>query len=112
MRIKTIGSRWGVCFYLFFTSFFLMSQNTKTVSLNDDWRIIPVSVALTPHSDSILKNLSPTGYTASLPNSALNTLFENKIIPDPFYRDNEAKLKGLENDLESSFAACAKSEPG
>ncbi len=98
-------------FSLFFAHFLLMSQNTKTVSLNDNWTVIPVSVARTVYPASIYSGLSPAGYAASLPNSALNVLFENKVIPDPFYRDNEAKLKGLENSdwrFEKKFDADAE----
>ena len=52
---------------------------------------------ITSNSDEMGANIEPDGYSCNLPNSALNVLFEKKVIEDPFFGINEKKLHWLDN---------------
>jgi len=66
-----------------FCSAFSFSQNSKRI-LDSQWQF----------------RQKGTGkwYSASVPGTVHTDLFENKLIPDPFYSDNEKKLQWIENE--------------
>ncbi len=98
-------------FLFFLAAPTLMSQNINKISLDDNWNFKPASTLSSPNRDDLGQQMSLDGYTSDLPNSMLNVLFEKKVIEDPFYRDNENKLKWLENinwTFEKKFDADTK----
>ena len=98
-------------FHFSFSAQILMSQNINKISLNDNWNFKPSSSNSSPNKDDLGQKMSADGYNANLPNSILNVLFDNGVIGDPFYRDNEVKLQWLENSswtFEKKFDADSK----
>ena len=74
----------------------LTAQNVAHFALNDGWHFQPAFSSAKPKADDLGQNISEDGYPTQLPNTALNALFENGVIEDPFYRTNEARLQWLE----------------
>jgi beta-mannosidase len=99
---------------IFFITFFTkvnQAQTTRTVSLNEDWHFQPASTLSPPKDKDLGQNINPDGYKTQLPNTALNALYENKAIEDPFYRTNEERLQWLEKKdwiFEKTFDADEK----
>lgn len=68
-----------------------------TISLNDDWHFMPAAPLLVPpKKDDLGQNIQSNGYSTQLPNTALNALYENAAIEDPFIGINEKRLQWLE----------------
>ena len=86
----------------FFTFILLLTkvnhaQKISTISLNDHWHFMPAAALLVPpKKDDLGQNIQSAGYKTQLPNTALNALFENGAIEDPFYGINEKRLQWLE----------------
>ncbi len=74
----------------------LFTQNIQTISLNDGW-IFQAAVELNYRTGDLGKDIKSDWYKTQLPNTTLNALFENKLIEDPYVRNNEARLQWLEN---------------
>jgi beta-mannosidase len=86
-------------FSLFFITCFVKVNHAQTptiVSLNDDWHFQPTVAPVPPNAQDLGRNISVEGYKTKLPNTALNALYENGLIPDPYYRTNEKHLQWLE----------------
>jgi beta-mannosidase len=83
---------------LIFTTVFDTPSNaqTQSVFLKTGWHIRPTTPPKPPRKEDLGQNINPNGYDLQLPNSAMNVLVENKAVPDPFFKDNEAKLQWLE----------------
>jgi beta-mannosidase len=84
---------------IFFITFFIKvnhAQTTRSVSLNSDWHFQPNTPTAPTRDKDLGHNINPNGYKTQLPNTALNALFENGAIEDPFYRTNEERLQWLE----------------
>jgi beta-mannosidase len=83
---------------LIFSTVFDSQSNaqTQSVFLKNGWHIRPTTPPKPPRKEDLGQNINPNGYDTQLPNSVVNMLFEQKAIPDPFYKDNEAKLQWLE----------------
>lgn len=78
-----------------FVSMNLLAQETQlkqSVSLDSGWEFRQVPVA-TPIADAMPSVWRP----ALVPGDVHLDLIANKLIPDPFYRDNEPKLQWIEN---------------
>ncbi|QNI34061.1 glycoside hydrolase family 2 protein [Alloacidobacterium dinghuense] len=66
----------------------LEAQQRHSMDLNSGWEFRQLAPDAT----------APTQwYPARVPGDVHLDLIENKLIPDPFYRDNEAKLQWIEN---------------
>lgn len=72
------------------------SQNVTSISLNENWQF----------------KYKDKSYRTEVPNSIHTGLLSNKLIEDPFYRDNETKLQWIDSvdweykkdfDVKSSF---------
>ena len=83
-------------FFITFLTKVNYAQTTRTVSLNEDWHFQPATAISPPKDKDLGQNINPEGYKTQLPNTALNALFENGAIEDPFYRTNEERLQWLE----------------
>ncbi len=90
-------------FYILTTSLLLklfitpvISQKNIVLPLNEGWNVKPSSIMIPSNSDEMGGNIDLEGYTCNLPNSALNVLFEKKVIEDPFFGINEKKLHWLD----------------
>src|SRR5271169_5248361 len=65
----------------------VLAQQRHSVDLNSGWEFRQLAPDAT----------TPTQwYPAKVPGDVHLDLFDNKLIPDPFYRDNEAKLQWIE----------------
>lgn len=73
----------------------LYAQSIQTISLNNDWNF-QSATELSPRIGDLGQDIKSDWYKTQLPNTALNALFENKLIDDPFLRNNEARLQWLE----------------
>lgn len=74
----------------------LISQPLHHISLNSEWNMMPVSL-MTPTKPSDLgQNINQKGYSAQLPNSVLNVLWQNEAIEDPYLSENALHLHWLE----------------
>ncbi len=77
-------------FAILFSVASLAQSGTKhVIPLNSDWEFRQIAEAIA--SDA------PTWRPAQVPGDVHLDLLRNKLIPDPFYRDNEAKLQWIEN---------------
>jgi beta-mannosidase len=86
-------------FSLFFITFFVKvnhAQTPMTIQLNDDWHFQPTVAIVPPNEKDLGRNINADGYKTKLPNTALNALYENGAIEDPYYRTNEKNLQWLE----------------
>jgi beta-mannosidase len=98
-------------FFITFCTKVNQAQTTRIVSLNEDWHFQPASILSPPKDKDLGQNINPDGYKTQLPNTALNALFENGAIEDPFYRTNEERLQWLEKKdwvFEKTFDADEK----
>ena len=92
----------SILIFSFFTFILLLTkvnhaQKISTISLNDHWHFMPAAALLVPpKKDDLGQNIQSAGYATQLPNTALNALFENGAIEDPFYGINEKRLQWLE----------------
>src|SRR5674476_710941 len=63
----------------------------KLMLLNDNWEF-----SLNKKCRPPVSNLKPgTWYKASVPGTIHTDLINNKLIPDPFYSDNEKRLQWI-----------------
>jgi beta-mannosidase len=84
-------SRWPVLLFLGIVlggAALLAAQQRHTVDLNSGWEFRQ----LVPDATT-----SAEWHPAKVPGDVHLDLLDNKLIPDPFYRDNEAKLQWIEN---------------
>ena len=72
------------------------NAQTQSVFLKNGWHIRPTTPPKPPRKEDLGQNINSNGYDTQLPNSVVNMLFEQKAIPDPFFKDNEAKLQWIE----------------
>ena len=87
---------WIVCMCLTTLSFVVNAQN-KTVNLHDGWQF---------RQDGETK-----WHAATVPGEVHTDLLKNKLIPDPYYRDNEKKLQWIEKknwEYKTSFQVSAE----
>ena len=73
------------------------AQNILITSLNNDWTYQSAH-ELSSDKNDLGQNIKSVWYKTHLPNTVLNSLFENGIIEDPFVRNNEARLQWLERN--------------
>ncbi len=73
------------------------AQNILTTSINKGWTF-QSAMELSPNKDDLGQNIKNDWYQTQLPNTVLNSLFENGLVEDPFVRNNEAHLQWLENN--------------
>ncbi len=66
----------------------LIAQQRHSVDLNSGWEFRQLVPDATPPAQ---------WHAAKVPGDVHLDLLDNKLIPDPFYRDNEAKLQWIEN---------------
>ena len=78
-------------------SSFVHAQSIKTTPLNNDWSF-QSAVELSPRIEELGQGIKSDWYKTQIPNTVLNALFENKLIEDPFLRNNEARLQWLEKN--------------
>ncbi len=71
------------------------AQSLSSISLNKGWHFKPLDAVL-PKKEELGAGIGTEGYNLDLPNTVLNALNELGVIPDPFFRDNEARLQWLE----------------
>ncbi|HZM10512.1 MAG TPA: glycoside hydrolase family 2 protein [Candidatus Limnocylindrales bacterium] len=69
----------------------------QTVSLNSAWEFRQVPATTPTQAPAAATNDATQWRPAVVPGSVHLDLLRNKLIPDPFYRDNEAKLQWIEN---------------
>jgi beta-mannosidase len=73
----------------------LTAQNITRTALNEAWRF-QSAVELQANQDDLGQNIRSDWYPTRLPNTVLNALLEQKLIEDPFFGKNEARLQWLE----------------
>ena len=69
----------------------------QIVPLNSGWEFRQVPAATPTQAPTAATNDATQWRPAVVPGSVHLDLLRNKLIPDPFYRDNEAKLQWIEN---------------
>ncbi len=69
----------------------------QIVPLTSGWEFRQVPSATPTQAPTPSTNDAPLWRPAVVPGSVHLDLLRNKLIPDPFYRDNEAKLQWIEN---------------
>ena len=74
----------SIYFFIFIFNYCFFYSQIKEVFLNSSWQFKQKS--------------SQTYYNAIVPGNVFNDLFSNKLIPDPFYSDNEKKVQWVENE--------------
>ena len=74
----------SIYFFIFIFNYCFFYSQIKEVFLNFSWQFKQKS--------------SQTYYNAIVPGNVFNDLFSNKLIPDPFYSDNEKKVQWVENE--------------
>jgi beta-mannosidase len=76
------------------------SQSKLSIALDSGWEFRQAAPAVTAPANTE-KTAAPVPMTewhpAKVPGDVHLDLIANKLIPDPFYRDNEAKLQWIEN---------------
>ena len=65
--------------------------------LNSGWEFRQIPAQANAEAPVATANESATWHPAVVPGCVHLDLLRNKLIPDPFYRDNEAKLQWIEN---------------
>ena len=79
------------------------AAGNQTIELNSGWKFRQV----TQDTSAVAANWLP----AQVPGDVHLDLLRNKLIPEPFYRDNEAKLQWIENkdwEYATSFPVAAE----
>ena len=74
------------CCFLLFVFFAAVSANAQVSSIG-------ISAGWKFHEQD-----EASWYPAKIPGEVHTDLLANKLIPDPFYRDNEKKLQWIENE--------------
>ena len=74
----------SIYFFIFIFNYCFFYSQIKEVFLNSSWQFKQKS--------------SQTYYNAIVPGNVFNDFFSNKLIPDPFYSDNEKKVQWVENE--------------
>jgi beta-mannosidase len=69
----------------------------QVVPLNSGWEFRQVPATTPTQAPASSTNDTSQWRPAEVPGSVHLDLLRNKLIPDPFYRDNEAKLQWIEN---------------
>jgi hypothetical protein len=90
------------------TTGLIAQQSDAHFSLNDGWHFQPSVALVSKDVNDLGQSISSEGYNTKLPNTVLNSLLENGVIDDPFYRTNESRLQWLEKKdwiFEKSFDA-------
>ena len=80
----------AICAFLMFSAVATLAQMTiqrQDISLNSGWEFRQLGAG----------DNSAGWLPAQVPGDVHLDLLRNKLIPDPFYRDNEAKLQWIEN---------------
>ncbi len=81
---------------MFSTTGLFAQQNDAHFPLNEGWHFQPAVALVSKDATDLGQSISSEGYTMKLPNTVLNSLLENGVIEDPFYRTNESRLQWLE----------------
>ncbi|MDA0986045.1 MAG: glycoside hydrolase family 2 protein [Bacteroidetes bacterium] len=71
-------------FLLFIFSFVSVLSSSENIYLHSNWKFRNIK--------------NDSWYSAKVPGTIHTDLFQNNVIPDPFYGDNEPKLKWIENE--------------
>jgi beta-mannosidase len=90
------------------TTGLIAQQGDAHFSLNDGWHFQPSVALVSKDANDLGQSISSEGYNTKLPNTVLNSLLENGVIDNPFYRTNESRLQWLEKKdwiFEKSFDA-------
>jgi beta-mannosidase len=74
----------SIYFFIFIFNYCFFYSQIKEMFLNSSWQFKQKS--------------SQTYFNAIVPGNVFNDLFSNKLIPDPFYSDNEKKVQWVENE--------------
>ena len=92
-----ISARPFVCFLLLAVGIASAAPQKQTVPLNSGWEFRQlIEGPVVQAADSTTVNASQW-HPAVVPGCVHLDLLRNKLIPDPYYRDNEAKLQWIEN---------------
>ena len=96
--MKRLSLVFLICFLLLAVSISLAATVQKqVVPLNSGWEFHQlISGPTVVSANSAIKDASQW-HPAVVPGCVHLDLLQNKLIPDPFYRDNEAKLQWIEN---------------
>ena len=94
LRSRTLLSAIILCLVSFAPAANLQKQ---VVPLNSGWEFRQVPAATSSPAPASATNDATQWRPAVVPGSVHLDLLRNKLIPDPFYRDNEAKLQWIEN---------------
>ena len=92
-----VSSRLLVCFLLSALGLSSAATQKQIAPLNSGWEFRQVPAATPAPAASPATNDLSQWKPAVVPGSVHLDLLRNKLIPDPFYRDNEAKLQWIEN---------------
>ena len=79
------------------SSSFAATIQKQILPLNSGWEFRQLVTGPTVVSANSAVNDASQWHPAVVPGSVHLDLLRNKLIPDPFYRDNEAKLQWIEN---------------
>ncbi len=87
------------------------TMQKQVMPLNADWEFHQLVNGPTVESaNSVIQDASQW-HPAVVPGCVHLDLLRNKLIPDPFYRDNESKLQWIENadwEYRTTVTVCAR----
>ncbi len=92
-----VSSRVLLCFLLLSVGVSFAAPQKQTVPLNSGWEFHQLISGPTVESANAAMKDASQWHPAVVPGCVHLDLLRNKLIPDPFYRDNEAKLQWIEN---------------
>jgi beta-mannosidase len=92
-----VSSRVLICFLLLAVGVSSAAPQKQTVPLNFGWEFHQLISGPTIESANAAIKDASQWHPAVVPGCVHLDLLRNKLIPDPFYRDNEAKLQWIEN---------------
>jgi len=92
-----LSSRLLTCFLLLAVGISAAATQKQTVTLTSGWEFHQLLSGPTVESANAAIRDASQWHPAVVPGSVHLDLLRNKLIPDPFYRDNEAKLQWIEN---------------
>ncbi len=92
-----LSSRTLISFLLLALGVSSAATQKQTVPLNSGWEFRQLISGPTVESANAAIKDASKWQPAVVPGSVHLDLLRNKLIPDPFYRDNEAKLQWIEN---------------
>jgi beta-mannosidase len=92
-----LSSRLFICFLLLAVGVSAAATQKQIVPLNSGWEFRQAPSATPTQATAPTTNDTAQWHPAVVPGCVHLDLLRNKLIPDPFYRDNEVKLQWIEN---------------